>query len=166
MIPAGPESSPLLFLTGARNAGLQTALSKCPWAVLPLLSFPRFTNPARGSRLGGVSFLCFPEDEAPAAKSPASAAGLLGGHRCYVTPRVSIMRDRRISFAPQKCTSRGGRLRTSHASVETMLPRPRYRRARSKGGGLASRQEGATAEKAVPFSKLRLSIVIQLRRAR
>jgi hypothetical protein len=31
--------------------------------------------------------------------------------------------------------------------------------ARSKGGELTSRQEGATAEKAVPFSKPRLSIV-------
>jgi len=35
------------------------------------------------------------------------------------------------------------------------------RAARSNGGDLASRQEGAAAEKAVPFSKLRLSIAIQ-----
>src|SRR5882757_1597307 len=35
--------------------------------------------------------------------------------------------------------------------------------ARSKGGEPKSRQEGATAEKAVPFSKPRLSMVIPLR---
>jgi hypothetical protein len=74
------------------------------------------TNPARGSRLGGVSFECGKGQEnslseptsklaaaceptlprvreAPGAKSPASAAGLLGGHEFYVTPRTSRMPD-------------------------------------------------------------------------
>jgi hypothetical protein len=69
--------------------------------------------------------------------------------------------DGSFTFAAQKCMSRGGRLRTFHVSMETISARPRYGCARSKAGDLASRQEGATAEKAVPFSKLRLSIVIQ-----
>jgi hypothetical protein len=46
------------------------------------------------------------------------------------------------------------------------VAQPRYGSARSKAGDLASRQEGATAEKAVPFSKLRLSIVILPRSGR
>jgi hypothetical protein len=63
-------------------------------------------------------------------------------------------------FAAQKCTPRGRRLRTSHVCLETIVAQPRYGSARSKAGDLASRQEGATAEKAVPFSKLRLSIAM------
>jgi hypothetical protein len=66
-----------------------------------------------------------------------------------------------IWFRGAEMHSLRGRLRTPHIFVETILAPPRYRAARSKGGDLASRQEGATAVKAVPFSELRLSIATQ-----
>jgi hypothetical protein len=100
------------------------------------------------------------DQHASMQKPPPRRWGLLGA-TYVVTPRASIMQLRQFRFGAQKCTSCGRRLRTSHVCLETILPQPRYGSARSKAGDLASRQEGATAEKAVPFSKLRLSIVIQ-----
>jgi hypothetical protein len=100
------------------------------------------------------------DQHASMQKPPPRRWGLLGA-TYVVTPRASIMQLRQFRFGAQKCTSCGRRLRTSHVCLETILPQPRYGSARSKAGDLASRQEGATAEKAVPFSKLRLSIVIE-----
>jgi hypothetical protein len=65
-------------------------------------------------------------------------------------------------FARQKCTSCGARLRTSHVSVEPSSL-DSVSGAHDRKAETASRQEGATAEKAVPFSKPRLSIVIHTR---
>jgi hypothetical protein len=94
-------------------------------------------------------------------KAPASAAGAFLVATCVTySPRFHNAAPI-IWFRGAEMHFLRGRLRTPDVFAETISARTRYRAARSKGGDLASRQEGATAEKAVPFSELRLSIATQ-----
>jgi hypothetical protein len=98
----------------------------------------------------------------PACKSPhLGGGGFVGGHMRLGHSPCLHNAGGTISFRGAEMHFVRMRLRTSHVCLETILAQPRYGSARSKAGDLASRQEGATAEKAVPFSELRLSIVVQ-----
>ena len=80
----------------------------------------------------------------------------------YVTPRGSIMLDRQSSSSPRNALP-------AEASADTSYLRGNHVGSNLVSGPLkierrspASRQEGATAEKAVPFSKFRRSILINI----